>query len=271
MPLRGGLLLSAPALLLLCVFFVAPLVYGIVLSVAGSPVTLSRYARIVTDAYYLKVLASTFALGAGVTVISAVLGYPCAYFIARSRGPWANLVVLAVITPLAVSIVMRSFGWIALLGREGIISVTLRSLGVAHEPRLLHDWPGLTIALVHVLLPYMILSISSVLSGIAPELEEAAQTLGASRWKTFARVTLPLSFDGIGTGAILVFMLAIGGFVTALLVGGENTMILPLLVYQQISLTNDYGFAAALGNVLLVVALAVLWLQMHFLRTRGRG
>jgi putative spermidine/putrescine transport system permease protein len=264
-------LLLLPIVAFLFAFFVAPLVWGVVMSLQGAGAFGAYYAKIITDTYYLKVLVNTFLLGVGVTVICVLVGYPCGYFIARSNSRFRRWVVLAVLTPLLVSIVMRSFGWIALLGRQGVLNSFLAAVGAPGPWELLNAWPGVVIALVHVFLPYMILAVASVIGGIPAELEQAAETLGASRWRTFLRVTLPLSLDGVGTGAILVFMLTIGGFVTILLIGGDHTMTLPLLMYQQVGTVGNFGFAAALGNVLLVTALGVLYLQTRYIRTRGRA
>lgn len=261
----------APAGLFLCAFFLAPLAWSILVSLRGSAGPAGNYVKILTDAYYLQVLRNTLLLGAGVTLLCALLGYPCAYLIARGNARFARWMVFAVCAPLLVSIVIRSFGWVVLLGRQGLLNSTLAWLGYSEPLELLNAWPGVTIALVHVLLPYMVLSIASVLVAIPGDLEEAAQTLGASPARTFWRVTFPLSLDGVGTGSILVFMLAIGSFVTVLLVGGERTMILPLLMYQQVTVVGNFSFAAALGNILLVAALIVLYVQAKALHRRGRA
>ncbi len=260
-----------PALVFLCVFFLAPLVWSILASTRGGAGPAANYIKVLTDGYYLQVLRNTLLLGFGVTILCAFLGYPCAYVIARGDPRFRRWLIFVVCAPLLVSIVMRSFGWVALLGRQGLLNSLLASFGLAEPLELLNAWPGVTIALVHVLLPYMVLSIASVLAAIPADLEHAAQTLGASPWRTFWRVTFPLSLDGVGTGAILVFMLAIGSFVTVLLVGGERTMILPVLIYQQVTVAGNFAFAATLGNILLVAALVVLSVQSTTIRRRGQA
>lgn len=125
------------------------------------------------------------------------------------------------------------------------------------------------VALVHVLVPFMVLSIAAVLQTVNPRLEEAARLLGAGKTATFTRVTLPLSLDGIGTGSILCFMLASGSFVTLLLLGSGSVRTLPLLIYQQFNTTRDIGLASAMSNVMLVIALACLFIQLRYIRRRG--
>jgi putative spermidine/putrescine transport system permease protein len=132
---------------------------------------------------------------------------------------------------------------------------------------LMYTWTGITIALVHVLLPFMVLAIASKLETIDPSLEEAARVLGAPSAQVFLRVTLPLSMEGIITGSILTFTLAIGSFVTVMLLGKNSTMVLPLLIYQRLTVSSDWPTSAALGIILLVVVLAILWLQTRLRRT----
>lgn len=261
--------LLAPVVVFLAVFFLAPLFYSLAMTITNPAGPLEVYGQILSDPYHLWVLRNTFILGAAVTLACAIFGYPIAYYIARSESRWVNVVLFLVIAPLLVSIVMRSYSWVVVLGRNGLVASTLGAVGVSDTPQLLYDWPGVFIALVHVLLPYMVLSIAGVIQAIPADVEQAALTLGASPRRTFTRVTLPLSFDGIGTGSILVFMLTIGSFVTVILVGGDNTMVLSLLMYQQITYVHDNQFAAALGNILLIAAMGVLIIQSRVIRTRG--
>jgi putative spermidine/putrescine transport system permease protein len=176
-----------------------------------------------------------------------------------------------VITPLLTSIIIRSYGWILVLGRKGFVNAVLDWLGLVAEPvDLIYNWTGVVIAVTHVLLPFMILSIASVLEGLPDALEESAMILGASRWQAFRRVTFPLSLEGIATGSVIVFMLTIGSFVTVLLVGGDKTMVMGVLIYQQIAITFDRAFAGSLGSLLLLISLVLLYLQSRWLQVRGR-
>ena len=172
--------------------------------------------------------------------------------------------------PLLTSIIMRTFGWQVLFARRGLVNQWLvTDLGLLDAPLRLLNTPGLAIAaLVHVLVPFAVLSIASVLQGIDRRLEEGALMLGASRFRTFWEVTLPLTMDGIGTGAILVFMIANGSFVTLVLLGG-GFQTLPLLIYQQFNTTRDFALASTMSTILLVIALACLWLQLRLVRRQG--
>ncbi len=256
------LLALAPIMLVLLVFFVGPLLLNLGESLrigSGGP-TLSEYARIAGDAYYLQVIAQTLGLGLVVSAICAVLGYPLAYAISRLSGTAKALLIFAVVMPLLVNVVVRSYGWMVVLSGAGLLNWVLGGLGL---PRLelMYSWTGVVIALVHVLLPFMVLSIAGSLEMLDPRLGEAALVLGASPARVFRHVTLPLSLEGLVTGSILCFTLTIGSFVTVMLLGKTSTMVMPLLIYQQLTVASDWPFAAAMGVTLLVIVTAVLWAQ----------
>jgi putative spermidine/putrescine transport system permease protein len=271
--------LLLPLVAFLLFFFVAPFVMNLIVSFqpggAGTAgvmgLSLRHYVRLVTDPYYLRVIGQTLGLGFACTFLTFVLGYPCAYFIARSQSRWKGVWMFVIIAPLLTSIVIRSYGWILVLGRTGFVNAILQGAGLAEEPLdLIYNWTGVVIAITHVLLPFMILSVAAVIEGIHESLEESAMILGANRWQTFRRVTFPLSLEGVATGGIIVFMLTIGSFVTVLLVGGEKTMVMGVLIYQQIAITFDRAFAGSLGTVLLVISIGLLYLQARWLQVRGR-
>jgi putative spermidine/putrescine transport system permease protein len=270
-----GLVWIAPAVLFLVVFFVLPLIENVSRSVELSATLRpgaeqNHYAKLFFDPFYLWVTAQTIILSVGVTFICVVVGYPIALYLVRHAGRWSGLVIFMLIAPLLTSIIMRTFGWRVLFARRGLFNETLLSLAWIERPLEFLNGPlPAVIGLVHVLVPFMVLSIASVLRNIDIGLEESARLLGASRMQTFFRVTLPLSLDGIGTGAILVFLLANGSFVTLLLLGGGSIQTLPLLIYQQFNTTRDFGFAAAMSNLLLVVALGCLYLQLRLIRRKG--
>jgi putative spermidine/putrescine transport system permease protein len=266
-----------PLLVLLLAFFVLPfgvmfyqsLFLSLLQAPAGSPPTLANYAKMFGDVFYVKVLLQTLALGVVVTALTLVIGYPVAYFLARTRSRWRQLLVFLVISPLVVSIVIRSYGWMVLLGRVGTVNTALQALGVVDQPLpLMYNWFGVVVALTHVLLPFMILTLASVIEGIPESLEDTAAVLGAGWWSRFRHVVLPLSMEGVGAGVTLVFMLTIGSFVSVLLLGGSDTLILPLLIYQQVILINN-NFAAALGMFLLAISVGLLYVQARAFRVRG--
>jgi putative spermidine/putrescine transport system permease protein len=263
-----------PAGLFLAGFFVMPLIDTIRRSVmdGNGALTLTRYGELLGQGFYLRSIAETLALSGGVTLICILLGYPVAYYLVRHGGRWSGVIIFALVGPLLTSIIMRTFGWQVLFARSGFVNLLLvHWLGLIARPLRLTGTLSLTVAaLVHVLVPFMILSIASVLQGIDRRLEESAEILGAGRWRSFREITLPLSLDGIGTGSILVFMVANGSFVTLLLLGG-GLQTLPLLIYQQFNTTRDFGMASAMSVVLLAIALLCLWLQLLLLRRRGEA
>jgi putative spermidine/putrescine transport system permease protein len=252
----------APIMLVLAVFLVGPIWVNLLESLKepSGATGLAQYARIFGDIYYLTIIAQTLGFGFAVTAICIVLGYPLAYVVARSQGAWKAALILLVVTPLLVNVVVRSFGWMVILGGSGAVNAGLVALGFP-KVELMYNWTGVTIAMVHVLLPFMVLSIASTLETLDRRLEEAAAVLGATPARVFRNVTLPLSLEGIVTGGILVFTLTIGSFVTVLLLGKTSTMVLPLLIYQQLTTSSDWPFAAAMGITLLVLVSLVLWAQ----------
>ncbi|MBM3600047.1 MAG: ABC transporter permease [Alphaproteobacteria bacterium] len=256
-------LLIGPAVLFLVGGFVGPLTLALGESLRGG---IGPYVRIFGDSYYLEVIAATLALSGTVTLAALAVGYPYALILARAQG-WAKTVLLfLLVAPLLVNVVVRSFGWMVIFGRSGLVNAALDLVGLP-KLDLLNSWTAIGIALVHVLLPFMVLSIAATLEDLDPALEEAAATLGARPLRRFIHIVAPLSLHGAVTGAILVFALCMGSFVTVMMMGDNRTMVLPLLVYQQLSVAGDGVFAAALGMVLLATVLAVFWLQARAVRT----
>ena len=253
-----------PVLLFLAFFFAAPLIANVVRTGAPPGATpLFYYQKLLTDPYYAGVLLTTLAVATTTTLASLFIGYPVAYFMARHAGRWTGLLVFVTIAPLLTSIIMRTFGWRVLLARRGVINTALDAIGLLGRPPNLADEPiAVYIGLVHVLVPFMVLSILAVFQGVDIRLEESARVLGAGRLRTFLAVTLPLSMDGVITGCILVFVLTNGSFLTMLLLGGGKTTTLALLIYQQFNTSGDVAFAAAMGNVLMLLALVGLALQL---------
>jgi putative spermidine/putrescine transport system permease protein len=263
-----------PVLLFLGFFFVIPLGANILRSLQTGQATangpLFYYVKLLTDAYYGGVIVETLKVATISTVLCLIVGYPVAYFMVRFAGRWNAVIVFLLIAPLLTSIIMRTFGWRVLLARRGLLTTQLFEWGIIPRPLNLADEPfAVYLGLVHVLAPFMILSITAVLQKVDVRLEESARVLGASALGTFFRITLPLSLDGIATGCILVFVVTCGSFLTMLLLGGGKVTTLSLLIYQQFNVTQDVGFAAAMGNMLLFIGLICLALQAKFLRRSG--
>jgi putative spermidine/putrescine transport system permease protein len=263
--------LLAPALLLFVLFFVLP--FGVMAGMSffsSNPVTnpnavltTRHYERFIFDSagIFHDALWATLRIGFVTTLVSLLIGYPLAHWMARMHSRIGHaLALMAVIAPLLTGIVVRTFAWMTLLGDRGVINTTLQWMGVAGKPLpLMYNEFGVVIGLVHIYVPFMVLTLVGVIGRIDPTLEEAARGLGASRLRTFLEVTLPLSLPGILAGSLLVFALAISAYVTPVLLGGNNVLTLPMLIYQQVSASFNLGFAGALGVVLLAVSLALVF------------
>jgi putative spermidine/putrescine transport system permease protein len=180
---------------------------------------------------------------------------------ARTRSRLGHaLLLMAVIAPLLTGIVVRTFAWMTVLGDRGVINTTLQALGLIEKPLpLMYNEFGVIVGLVHIYVPFMVLTLVGVIGRIDRSLEEAARGLGASRTRTFLEVTLPLSLPGIVAGSLLVFALAISAYVTPVLLGGNSVLTVPMLIYHQVSASFNLGFAGALGAVLLAVALVLVF------------
>jgi len=263
-PIAWGI---APAALLFVLFFILPFGVMALLSVlSGNPVsnpnvtfTWRHYNRLFDSDLYFDALVATMRIGAVTTVISLLIGYPLAHWMARMRSRLGHAALLmAVIAPLLTGIVVRTFAWMTLLSDRGVINTTLQWLGLSPLPLMYNEF-GVIVGLVHIYVPFMVLTLVGVIGRIDRALEEAARGLGAGRLRTFVEVTLPLSLPGILAGSLLVFALAISAYVTPVVLGGNNVLTLPMLIYQQVSASFNLGFAGALGVVLLAVSLALVF------------
>jgi putative spermidine/putrescine transport system permease protein len=273
---NGALLLIAPTLLFLSCFLVAPYVNMLIMSfrnpstsaVFAPGFTVGNYTRALTDPYYLGVLAQTIVLGAVTTAICAVIGYPVAYHLARTRSHWKGLLYVGVLSPLLVGVVIRCYGWIILLANNGLINNAVKKFGlVNHGLPLMYNSFGVGVGLVHVFLPFMILPILSAIQSIDPALEDAARSLGASRARTMARIVIPLSLPGIQAGAILVFVLSISAYVIPILLGALKVKLMPTLVIQLLIDAFLWPFGAALAFILAASGGIVVYL---FIRATSR-
>jgi len=262
------LLLVAPATLFLAALFVVPGLRILSFSVmverpsGGQPAvwTLEHYQKLFTEPLYQSVMLRTFKIAFLVTIADLLVSYPIALAIVRIRSSWARaLLVFAVISPLLTSIIVRTYGWMVILSDQGPVNRALLALGVVDEPiRMLYNEFGVTVALAQVFVPFMALSLVSAIQTIDPALEQAAASLRANRLQTFLRVTLPLSAPGIVTGSVLVFILALGSFVTPVLLGSARTLMAAVLIRDQILGLYVWSFAGAITAVLLVATLLIL-------------
>ncbi|MEJ1160156.1 ABC transporter permease [Prosthecomicrobium sp. N25] len=247
----------------LAAFFVAPLAVLLLLSLQadpkGSAYGLTQYAAFLGDVFSLKVLGSTLLLGLEVTAACLVFGYPVALAYTRVGPRLKSLIILIVLLPLLTSVVVRTFAWIVILGRQGIVNTMLLSLGLSATPvKLLYTEGGLVAALAQVQMPLMILPLITAIGRIDPNLADASASLGSGRWRTFLKVTLPLSLPGIVAGSMLTYAAAITAFITQSLVGGGQMLFMPMYLYQQASTLQNWPFAAAISIIFLAAVLAVV-------------
>ena len=220
--------------------------------------TLANYSKFLTDWFYLSILADTFLLGAIVVSACVVLAYPVAYFLARTRSRWRGVLIFLVVAPLLISVVIRNLGWLPLLGSNGLVNWFLLTFGIVEEPlKLIHNFTGVAIGLTHSVLPFMILTLTTVIQRIDPTIEEAALNLGASPWQTFWRVVFPLSRPGLLGGYLLVFTLTISAFTTPALMGGKRVMVMATYIEQQVRFVLNYAFGATTAVILMIAAIAL--------------
>lgn len=273
---RHGMMLIAPLALVLAGFFLVPVLmllptsFGEIVPGAGIAKgvwTLENYSRIVTDDYYREVIWRTLGLGLFVTLACLLLGYPLAYLIARGPERWRVPLILLVIFPMMLNLVVRSFGWIALLANRGLVNNLLIDLGLISAPlKLMFNLTGLMIGLTHIYLPFMVLMLVAAIRNVPRDVEAAAATLGSSRLHVFASVTLPLSAPGILAGSILVFVLTISALVTPRMLGGPTYKVMATLIYDEYMQLLDWPSGSALSFALTLMAVGIIWLSSRLTR-----
>ena len=232
--------------------------------------TLATYAKFFGDPFYWQTVLNSVTLGIVVTVITLVVAYPAALIMARMRGSRLfMLMALAVFSPLLVSVIVRAYGWLLVLSESGVVNFVLVQLGIIREPvRLIFNWTGVIVSIVHIEMPFMLFPILSVLLQLPPEFDEAARDLGANTFHTWKRVTLPLSVPGILAGCQIVFTTTISAFASPTLLGGGRVRVMPVLIYQNI-LGLNWPMGAVMSIVLLGLSLALVSVFSRLLRTRG--
>ena len=260
---RWAVVLLGGPLLFLCAFFVVP--FGVVflesLRLPSGAWTLANYAKAVGDLYYWETLLVTFRLSLWVTLIAFLIGYPFAYYMTyavQSRMLRRFLYVI-VITPLFTSNIVRSFGWIVLLGRRGIVNQSLIGMGLVDAPvPLLYNELSIVIGLSYIMTPFMVLTVAAVLQTIDRSLDDASRDLGANWFATFAKVTFPLSLPGVIAGSLIVFTLSVSAYVTPSILSGGKKTVMSMLIFQQYAAVLDFNFGATLAVTLLVTTLILI-------------
>ena len=254
----ASLLLAAPFFALAVLVFVLPLATLLTESLFTPEFGLRQYARALGEPVYLRVMWRTVRIAMLVTAASLVVAWPLAWVMSRASGLKLALLFAAVLLPLWTSVLVRTYAWMVLLQRNGVINQLAERTGLLKEPmKLLYTEGAVVLAMCHVLLPFMVLPIYSALKGIPQDYMRAAQMLGASPWATFRDVIWPLSMPGVSSGCLMVFLLALGFFVTPALIGGPQQMMIATLVSQQVREMLDWPFAGALVGILLVFVMGL--------------
>jgi spermidine/putrescine transport system permease protein len=270
---RQPWILLSPALTAVALLLFVPLLFILVYSFWLRTATgadqvgfyLDNWQEALTDPFYRDILLNTLKIAAITTVICAVMGYPAAYFIARAQGNKVLLLLLLML-PFWISYIIRTMSWINILGVSGALNSGLMAVGILDEPmQLLYNEASVILGLVHFLLPFMVLNVFVSLEGIDTTLEDAASSLGATRWQGFLEVTLPLSLPGLAAGGLLCFVLAAGTYITPLVLGGTTDAMFANLVFEAIITQLDWPLGSALSLMLLVVLGALVLTYNHFL------
>ena len=251
---KQAILLALPASLALLFFFILPMVYILIRTLTENGT--ADFTEFFTDPFYLDILWTTIRVSLVSTAVSLLLGYPTAYYMARTTSRLKQAMVIVILFPFLVSAVVRSYGWMVILGTNGLLNQLLLGLGLISEPlKLLNTEAAVIIGMIHLLIPYMILSLVGVLQSIDPNVEYAAYSLGASPMTTFRKVVFPLSTPGIISGCVLVFTMSMTSYVTPKLLGGSKFRMMATMVVQEINVNFDWGAASAISYILMAAIL----------------
>ena len=271
-------LLVLPAAVLLGAFFVVPYLYLLYMSfmthTTGAAYvrdfTLENYSETLRDPFNWRIIWQTLRFGFVTTAITLVLAYPLAYHMARASSRVKGLLMILVLSPLLVGIVIRSYGWMILLADNGLVNQLADTLGIGPFA-LMYNRTGVMIGLIHIYLPFMVLSLLGSVQAIDPDYERAARSLGANGWQTFWRVTWPLSLPGVASGTVLVFVLTVSAYVIPSLLGGHRVITVPLLVVQTVQQIFHWPLGSALAIVFFVITIAIVGLYLKLMDRVMKG
>jgi putative spermidine/putrescine transport system permease protein len=261
-----GYLLSAPALALFVGLLIVPLGLTLVLSfnlfdyevgVKSDSYTLANYVSLLSDSYFYEIFWRTFWISALVTLLCVVIGVPEAYILSRMGTPWRSIFLILILTPLLISVVVRAFGWSLLLGADGLINQAIAALG-GRPVKMLYTPFAVILALVHVMLPFMIIPVWTSLQKLDPAAEQAAQSLGASQAKVMRMVVLPQIMPGVLSGTLIVFGLAASSFAIPGLLGGRRLKMVATVVYDQYLSELNWPMGATIAVALLLANLLIM-------------
>ena len=272
--------LMLPILITLLIFFLLPIAFlfresfNLAQPIGPAIVTFTpqNYVKILLDPFYQKVMWNTIWLGLICATLDMIIAYPVAYHLARCSTRLRMVLIMIIMTPMFTALVVRGYMWRVLLSDRGIINSFLLSLGLIGKPiKIMYTMNAVIIGMVHALLPFMILPISSSIQNINPSLEEAAKSLGANPIQTFIKVTLPLSLPGVAAGFLYVFAITVGSFVMPKLLGGPAFMVMGTFIYEQILTIANWPMGAAMAFILLIIAVSVMYLNEKLMRYGAGG
>ena len=260
--------LTVPALLLLVVFFILPVVSLLLRSVLEPEPGLGNYQALLGSTTYLKIFLNTFSVSALVTVVTLAIGFPVAWALAIMPSRLSSIVFAILLLSMWTNLLTRTYAWMVLLQRTGVINKTLMGLGLISEPLpLVNNLVGVTIGMTYIMLPFIILPLYGVIRKIDPAILQAAALCGATRRQALTRVLIPLATPGMVSGALMVFVMSLGYFVTPALLGGTANMMLAELIAQFVQSLVNWGMGGAAALVLLVVTLALYAIQLRLFGT----
>ena len=260
-------LLSAPALMLYLALLFVPLIATALLSLHSFSLykgiedvyTLANYRDIFGDSYFYEIFARTFRIGFLVTVLAALIGAPEAYILNRMRPPWRGIFLLVSLAPLLVSVISRTLGWALLFGSTGLVNQALMGAGIVRTPlQFMYSETGIVIALTHVLIPFMMISVWASLQRLDPAIEHAAVSLGAASFTVLRRIVLPQALPGVLSGGIITFALAASAFATPAIIGGRRLKVASTLAYDEFLNTLNWPLGAAIAVLLLVANIVII-------------
>jgi len=268
MRIRGALLLLLPSLLLLAALFLIPIAWFLF----GSFDEFTSWSEVMEEAEAVllsgavgRSLVNTGWIGAVVTLIALIIGYPMSYVLSRARGLAFTAILLCIVLPYFTSTIVRTYAWMVLLGRNGLINQVLLGMGIVEEPlQLLYNRLGVVIGMTYVLLPYMVLTLYAAMKAVDHRLLQAAEGMGATPMQVFRRVFVPLTMHGVVAGVLITFILAIGFFVTPALMGGPSDVMIAMLIEREVELTQNWPAAAMMTVVLLAVTLTLYAVYSRF-------
>ena len=260
--------LSSPAILLILIILIIPVGWLFYVSFIGADgnFSLENYGRMIKSKSYARIFRVTFEVSFLTTGLCILIGYPLAYFISGLPKRMANICLITVLLPFWTSLLVRTYAWLVLLQKRGLINDWAISLGLWEEPiKLVHNLTGTLIGMVHIMLPFLILPVYSAMKAIDQDYMKAAANLGADPKRAFWTVFFPLTTPGLFAGALMVFILCLGFFVTPAVLGGGKVIMVSMKIVSNIELFVNWGAASALGVVLLVLTIVILWIASRFL------